>query len=206
MAGLALALYVVYLAVAFGGRAWLQYRRTGDHGFRGFSGRVASVEWFAGLLFVVSLLALFLAPVSALLGILPSREPAVWIVWLALALVLLGFAVTLRAQVEMGTSWRVGVDPSERTELVTRGLFAVVRNPVFTGVGLFALGFALLVENALSLLGVVCGALGVELQVRYAEEPFLLRVHGETYRRYARRVGRFVPWLGHLRDAGGRAA
>jgi protein-S-isoprenylcysteine O-methyltransferase Ste14 len=98
-------------------------------------------------------------------------------------------------------AWRVGVDPSERTEFVTRGLFQCVRNPIFSALGIFSLGYALLVPNFVSALGLVCGAGGLELQVRCVEEPFLLTTHGESYRDYARRVGRFVPWLGRLREA-----
>jgi protein-S-isoprenylcysteine O-methyltransferase Ste14 len=126
MVGFALALYLLMLLVAFVGRAWLQYRRTGDHGFRGFSGRVASLEWLAGVLFVVALAAFLLAPVLALLGLLPVRELGVWVDGLGAVLALLGFALIVQAQREMGASWRVGVDPSERTEFVTRGLFQCV--------------------------------------------------------------------------------
>ena len=38
---------------------------------------------------------------------------------------------------------------------------------------------------------------GVELQVRFVEEPYLARTHGDTYRDYCRRVGRFIPGVGH---------
>src|SRR5437667_3994671 len=34
------------------------------------------------------------------------------------------------AQIDMGASWRVGVDEKERTELVTGGWFSIVRNPI----------------------------------------------------------------------------
>lgn len=49
----ALAIYVAFFAVGLGWRAWLQYRRTGDHGLRGFSGRSGSVEWLVGCFLVV---------------------------------------------------------------------------------------------------------------------------------------------------------
>lgn len=39
---------------------------------------------------------------------------------------------------------------------------------------------------------------GLELQVRFVEEPYLLRTHA-TYASYASRVGRFLPGLGRLR-------
>jgi protein-S-isoprenylcysteine O-methyltransferase Ste14 len=44
-----------------------------------------------------------------------------------------------------------------------------------------------------------CVLLSIQIQVRLVEEPYLLRVHGDAYRRYAARTGRFVPGLGRLR-------
>ena len=41
-------------------------------------------------------------------------------------------------------------------------------------------------------------ALGLELQVRAVEEPYLLRTHGDAYRAYAARVGRFLPGVGRF--------
>lgn len=189
----ALVLYIAFLGVAFGWRGWLQHRRTGDHGFRGFSGRTSRVEWLAGVCFTSALVAFFLAPVSTLLGLLDCVELPGWISGLGILVSIGGFALVVLAQLDMGSSWRVGVDPTERTRLVTTGLFAVVRNPIFSALGLFALGFAMMVPNLLAALGVAIGALGLQLQVRFVEEPFLLRAHGETYREYAARVGRFVP-------------
>jgi protein-S-isoprenylcysteine O-methyltransferase Ste14 len=48
----------------------------------------------------------------------------------------------------------------------------------------------------LSVASFVCLLIAVELQVRFVEEPYLLRTHGQRYRDYASRVGRFVPGLG----------
>jgi protein-S-isoprenylcysteine O-methyltransferase Ste14 len=39
---------------------------------------------------------------------------------------------------------------------------------------------------------------GLEIQVRLVEEPYLIRVHGDAYRTYAARTGRFVPGVGRL--------
>ena len=200
MTDLALAFYLLFLALAFGWRTWLQVRRTGDHGFRGFS-RGDPLEMFAGILFTASLLALLGAPLAARFGWLEALTLPSVLTVLGWALALAGFAGVLVAQLDMGASWRVGVDPEETTSLVQDGLFAVVRNPIFSAIGLFALGFALVVPNALSLVGLVCGGIGLELQVRRIEEPYLLRTHGEAYAAYARRVGRFVPGFGRLGSA-----
>lgn len=98
----------------------------------------------------------------------------------------------------MGDSWRVGVDPVERTTLVTDGPFQLVRNPIFTAMLTTAAGLALMAPNGLALGGAVGLLLGLELQVRLVEEPYLMRVHGDSYQRYASRVGRFVPRAGCL--------
>ena len=98
----------------------------------------------------------------------------------------------------MGESWRIGVDEQERTELVTSGPFAVVRNPIFAAMLPASMGLALLVPNAVALVGLAALFIALEIQVRLVEEPYLLRAHGDSYRQYAARVGRFVPGLGRL--------
>lgn len=199
MATTALVLYLLYGTAAFGWRAAVQRRRTGDSGFRGFSGGPNSAEWWAGALFVVALLAGASAPLADLLGLI-EPFPALAASWLQLAGVALagiGIAGTLAAQVAMGDSWRVGVDADERTELVTDGPFALARNPIFTMMAITALGLTAMVPNALALAGLVGLAVGLELQVRIVEEPFLARVQ-PGYDAYAARVGRFLPGIGRL--------
>jgi protein-S-isoprenylcysteine O-methyltransferase Ste14 len=198
MVKLALVLYIAFLIVALGLRSWLQYRRTGDHGLRGLSRRDSPIEWLAAALVAVSFTALLAAPILTLAGLLECLKIPSWLSVFGVFIALTGFALAIVAQLHMGASWRVGVDSSECTDLVTGGLFALVRNPIFSGLGVFAIGYALLVPNACSVVALLLGLAGVELQVRYVEEPFLLRVHGDAYRSYARRVGRFVPFVGRL--------
>ena len=97
------------------------------------------------------------------------------------------------------TSWRIGVDEEERTELVTRGIFALVRNPVFTGMGVLLAGQALVVPSAISVAALAVFVAAVQVQVRAIEEPYLVRTHGAAYRSYTTRTGRFVPLVGRQR-------
>ncbi len=96
----------------------------------------------------------------------------------------------------MGASWRVGVDEAEKTELVTGGPFALVRNPIFSATVPAFAGLALLMPNVAALAGVAALVVALQIQVRLVEEPYLLRAHGERYAEYASRVGRFVPGVG----------
>jgi len=108
-----------------------------------------------------------------------------------------GIALTVMAQFAMGDSWRVGVDPDERTSLVTGGLFSIVRNPIYTGLVATFAGIALLAPNVLTIGGELLLIAAVELETRLLEEPYLARVHGREYTDYC---GRFVPGLGRLRS------
>jgi protein-S-isoprenylcysteine O-methyltransferase Ste14 len=131
-----------------------------------------------------------------MLGLWPLPLP---LRWLGLALALAGLAFVAVAQRQMGASFRIGIDDMP-TALVERGLFRVVRNPIFSGMLVMFAGMFLAVPCAWTLgLGIAAG-LTVARQVRL-EERHLLSLHGDAYCRYASRVGRFVPGIGRLRDA-----
>ena len=203
MAELALILYAVYLLLAFGFRTLIQLRRTGSTGFHGLGGRPGSAEWVAGVGFTVALLLGAAAPVLAIVDVLKPIAgldvAPLHVVGLVLAFV--GIVATFYAQVAMGTSWRIGVDPAERTQLVTTGPFALVRNPIFAAMLPTALGLTLLVPSWIAIAGLAGLIVALELQVRVVEEPYLLRVHDGIYAEYAARVGRFVPGIGRLSSA-----
>lgn len=204
MAVVALILYGVYLVLAFGLRILIQLRRTGSTGFHGLGGRPGSAEWIAGVGFTVALLVGAAAPVLALLDVVEPiaalDTTAVHVAGLVLAVA--GIGLTFYAQVAMGASWRIGVDPKERTQLVTTGPFALVRNPIFAAMLPTALGLAMLVPSWVALAGLAGLVAALELQVRVVEEPYLLQVHGSSYSTYAAQVGRFTPGIGRLRGPG----
>lgn len=198
----ATVIYAVYLVTAFIGRTLLQRRATGDGGFRGISGSPGSVEWLAGVGFVLALVAGVAGPVTALFGLDPV--PVLDHQALAAAggvIAVVGVIATLVVQGHMGASWRIGVDETEQTALVTTGAFGYVRNPIFTAMAFTGAGLTLMVPNVVSLAGFVLLLLALQLQVRVVEEPYLLATHagpGGGYAAYAARVGRFLPGIGRL--------
>jgi hypothetical protein len=92
---------------------------------------------------------------------------------------------TFAAQLAMGDSWRAGVDPDERTMLVTSGPFRVVRNPILTAVLITCAGLTLMAPTAIGLVGFAAVVVANQLLVRLVEEPYLRRVHGQEYLRNA---------------------
>ncbi len=188
----ALGSLALYGSFTLLGRSLVQRRQTGSTGWRGISGRPGSLAWWAGISMVLACIGLVLAPV---IGMLMPAEPVSWIrLGLGAGAWLVGTIVTIVAQLQMGDSWRIGVQEGERTELRTDGLFRWCRNPIFTGMLLTSGSMVLWVPMAA--LAWVMLWLGLSLQVRHVEEPHLLQVHGAAYRAYALRTGRFWPYVG----------
>lgn len=204
MAALALVLYGVSLAITFGVRVAIQLRRTGSTGLHGLPPDAGPLEWVAGGMFIAGLVMGGAAPILALLGVLEPIAALDATVGHVVGVILAvgGIALTFGAQLAMGDSWRVGVDPEERTALVTGGPFRLVRNPIYSAMLPAVLGLVLMVPSALAIAAIASLFVGLELQVRQVEEPYLLETHGEEYASYAARVGRFVPGLGLLRAGG----
>jgi protein-S-isoprenylcysteine O-methyltransferase Ste14 len=198
--GVALILWGVFGLLGIGGRALLHYRMTGSTGIVGLRRGAGAGEWIGGALFIGSLLIGVLAPLRQLDDALEPFEPldALGVQILGIIVFAAGLAAMFWSQQAMGRSWRIGV-PEERTELVTGGPFALVRNPIYTAMIAAVVGLALLAPNPLSVASILGLIAGLEIQVRFAEEPQLLRSHGAEYAAYASRVGRFVPGIGRLR-------
>jgi protein-S-isoprenylcysteine O-methyltransferase Ste14 len=181
-------------------RVAIHLRRTGESGLRGLTGRPGSIEWFAGLGFVAAIAVGVLAAVLAESDDVNPIDAidATFVHILGILLYAVGLFGVLVAQGMMGRSWRIGVDPSEQTALVTGGFFAIVRNPIYSTMITTILGLTLLVPSALAFASFALLLVSLELQTRVVEEPYLLQAHGDSYREYAGRVGRFLPGVGLL--------
>jgi protein-S-isoprenylcysteine O-methyltransferase Ste14 len=196
------AAVLAYLCVALVWPTWRTWRRT----------RVFPVvfhrEAETAQRVVGALMGLFLAGLAVWGLLCAALEPdrlGIWqlaVKWHAIGWLLFlgGLVVTLVAQVQMGASWRVGID-DRPTLLVTGGLFAFSRNPIFAGMFLSLAGVVLISPAPWTLIGSAVAVILVSLQVRL-EERNLVRMHGHAYATYAAQVGRFVPWLGKLRRRG----
>ncbi len=108
-----------------------------------------------------------------------------------LALLVLALVWTMIAQMNMKDSWRIGIDTETKTELVTTGLFAFSRNPVFFGMLLSMAGLFLTTPNALTGLFFILVYVLIQIQIRL-EEDFLAKEHGEKYKQFIKNVRRLI--------------
>ena len=185
----ALVLDLVFVTVAFGARTWVQRRRTGDSGWR--LGRPHSAaEALARVLLIGSVLAIVVALVSE------AEAPPTVIAILSAGVAVGSIVLVAVAQLQMAESWRIGVDPDERTELVRSGLYSHVRNPIYTGMVVYTVAHVGLTPTPAAVIAALLMITGVELQVRAVEEPYLDRVHDNAFRAWTQTSGRFIPRVG----------
>jgi protein-S-isoprenylcysteine O-methyltransferase Ste14 len=195
MAWVSLGLSALFGLLGIGVRTWVHRRRTGRSPIRHGAGMNG------GMALGALALAFVAGPIAALAFGAKRLVHSDWSAGLGLALSVVGLAALLWSQSSMGDSLRIGVDPRERTALVTTGPFRWVRNPIYSAMLLYVAGVALLVPNAGGFVAVAALALALDLHVRLVEEPYLAASHGSSYASYASRVGRFVPGIGKFSPA-----
>lgn len=109
------------------------------------------------------------------------------------AMIVAGIAVFVLALISFGTSWRVGIDKKSPGGLVTSGMFALSRNPIFVCLDLYAFGTFLLNGTLGFLIVALILAIGIHYQI-LQEEEFLLKFYGTAYQRYCDRTARYLGW------------
>jgi protein-S-isoprenylcysteine O-methyltransferase Ste14 len=200
MNALALGLLLLYFALTLALPVAVRWRRSRSTGLRVARKRAGALERTAGALELLALGCGIAAAIAAD-DLTPLASLDVGAADVAGAIVFLGaVALIMLSQATMGESWRIGVDPDERTALVTSGVFRLVRHPIYTGLVILLIGLGLVVPNVLAAVALVSMILWVELQARAIEEPYLLATHGAEYARYAAGVGRFIPGIGRIRE------
>ena len=155
-------------------------------------GRVIRIIWYPAtvLWIVVPLLAGFHLgrgiPGLRLLYDIPA------LAWPAVLVAALAFVVTLMCWKRMGKSWRMGIDPNEKTQLVVTGPYAYVRHPIYALQCLLALASFFAVPTAALAIVAITVVTFLQWEAR-REERYLSALHGDEYDQYLRNVGRFVP-------------
>jgi protein-S-isoprenylcysteine O-methyltransferase Ste14 len=110
--------------------------------------------------------------------------------WLGAALMVAGLAVYVAALGAFGDSWRLGIDREKAGALVTTGIFAWSRNPIYLALNLLSFGsFAIHGRSVFLLLAVALAALLHALILR--EERFLEAHYGAAYHTYRTHVPRY---------------
>jgi len=142
------------------------------------------------LLATAALTAWLVPEIEVYLG-RPAWSDAPALRWIAAGLMTVSTAFIIAAQAAMGASWRVGVPAEGPGALVTSGLFAISRNPVFVGMFGLAVGMFLWSPTMLTAALLPLAASMMAVQVRI-EEDALIAKHGNDYTAYQARTPRWL--------------
>lgn len=111
---------------------------------------------------------------------------------LGCALCAAGIGFAIWARLSLGDNWGMPMTLREQPELVTRGPYAFVRHPIYTGMTFAMLGTALVVPPYWALVVACCVYFGFGAR---REEKDMLAQFPEQYAAYRRRTKMFFPFL-----------
>jgi protein-S-isoprenylcysteine O-methyltransferase Ste14 len=194
----ALTLYLVFFGIGTGRRLIRQgdlATRKEDHQVRTGAGRVAALLAIPGFVFAHGLAVYTFArglgegAHDASLGMGLSG----WAL-AGIALGVVGLGLNHVATRTLGAFFdRIAI--KDNHELVTHGVYARIRHPIYTSYLCIFFGFVLMMESpqgALAMLAVCALWFGTRIPI---EEAMLEERFGEAYRAYQKRTARLVPFL-----------
>ena len=136
----------------------------------------------AVLVFVAGLVSIFIG----------TNYGSVTVRVMGAAISVVGTFVFIAAVQTMRDSWRAGVSKTDKTELVTKGIYQISRNPAFLGFDLLYIGTLLMFFNWILCILTVFAIIMYHLQIVNVEEEFLLATFRNEYLQYKQKVCRYI--------------
>lgn len=116
-----------------------------------------------------------------------------WAGWVGAGILAGALFVFWRAHADLGLNWSPSLEIREKHELITRGIYGVIRHPMYGSQWLWVVAQVLLLPNWIAgWVGLIVFIPFYLLRVR-AEEKMMLDTFGGQYRDYMSKVGGVIP-------------
>ena len=118
-----------------------------------------------------------------------------WAGWLGVVIISGAVFVFWRSHADLGLNWSPSLEIREKHELITRGIYGVIRHPMYASQFLWVIAQPLLLQNW------IAGWLDLLVFVPFyflrveAEEKMMLDSFGDQYHEYMKKVGSVIPKL-----------
>ena len=147
-------------------------------------------EIYVLIQFILLFLVVFVSP-----SILPTSSNWILGVWVSVGalLVVSGLVFLLFGMIHLGRNLRAMPKPKESAELVTNGIYRLVRHPIYAGLLCCSFGLAFYRANEMTLLWSLL--LLVLLHFKVNKEEEWLQDKFPTYEVYSKKVARFFPFI-----------
>ena len=113
------------------------------------------------------------------------------IAWIGVIFCFGGLIALLWSLVSFGQSFRIGIDTEQPDKLITTGIYAVSRNPIYVAFAGILLGQFLIFPNWIPLIYLGAAVWLFHRQV-LREEEHMAKHYGEEYQEYCQKVRRYL--------------
>lgn len=100
-----------------------------------------------------------------------------------------------RSHRDLGRNWSITLEIREEHRLVTGGVYALVRHPMYSAFWLMGLGQAFLIPNWVAGFAGLAGIFVLFFLRVAKEERMMLATFGDQYRDYMQRTKRIIPYV-----------
>lgn len=102
-----------------------------------------------------------------------------------------GVSIFIIAMISMKTSWRVGIDKSTQTKLITTSIYKYSRNPAFVGFDLMFIGVAAIYPGLVTAAVAIVNIITIHNLI-LKEEMHLKSAFGDSYIKYMKQTARYI--------------
>ena len=114
--------------------------------------------------------------------------------WTGIALCIVGLAFCIWARFTLGQNWSGSVTLKGGHELITRGPYALVRHPIYTGLLTMFVATVLVLGHVAGIIAMPLVFVSIWIKLRH-EEKLMLQKFPDQYAAYQRRVKRLIPFI-----------
>ncbi len=116
-----------------------------------------------------------------------------WAGWFGVLFLAGALLVFWRGHADLGLNWSPSLEIREKHELITRGIYSIIRHPMYASQWLWVIAQPLLLQNWIAgFLGALTFIPFYFLRVK-AEEQLMTEKFGDQYRAYMKKVGAVLP-------------
>ena len=155
--------------------------------------RVSNLErTLLGLLFLVMFFLPVIYAATNWLDFANYTLP-IWASWLGVLILAGALFVFWRAHSDLGANWSPSLEIREKHELITRGIYGMIRHPMYASQWLWVIAQPLLLQNWIAGFANLLLFIPFYLLRVKAEEQMMLDSFGKQYQEYMQKTGGLLP-------------
>lgn len=116
------------------------------------------------------------------------------VLYVGFVISMVGILFSIWGRMALGSNWSADAVLKSGQTLIRNGPYALVRHPIYSGITLGMIGSAIALGNVGGLLAVILILIFSFLRITY-EESMMNEKFGDEWKKYAKRVKRFIPWV-----------